>query len=60
MTGHQLSIVVLIRAWVDDGGVRGRVMVQHGDATETLTGTSVDDLCAVVCDALRRWERGRD
>lgn len=49
-------MVVLIRAWKDDDAVRGRITLEGDDGeVETLTASSLEDLCSLVCRAIEHW-----
>ena len=55
-TGAAPSVVVLVRAWRDDDGVRGVVTLEGREgAVHTVAAASVEGLCAVVREALWRW-----
>ena len=56
MRGSEASVVILVRAWRDEGGVRGVVTLEGGEeGVRTVAAASVEGLCAVVSAALEEW-----
>lgn len=52
------SIVVVVRAWEDDGGIRGRVVLENkAEDIESIPAASIEELCETACLALQRWSQ---
>jgi hypothetical protein len=51
-------LVLVVRAWTEEKGVRGRLLFEEGGEPSSLVCGSVDELCEAVCAAIRRWATG--
>jgi hypothetical protein len=50
------STVVVIRAWLDEAGVRGRVLFEDDDELgASAVAASIEELCELARAALERW-----